>query len=74
MLLLFIGLSAASQTKFKKEYFISNDGIKKECLITSENQRSNPVKIKYRINEDSKTKKIINYTKKFSLKKISKFI
>ena len=37
MLLLFIGLSAASQTKFKKEYFISNDGIKKECLITSEN-------------------------------------
>lgn len=74
MLILFIGLSTAAQTKFKKGYFISNDDIKTECFIKSEDWRSNPVEIKYRINEDSKTKKeTINSIKEFSIYKVNKF-
>jgi hypothetical protein len=74
ILILFIGLNTIAQTKFKKGYFISNDGIKTECFIKSEDWRSNPVEIKYRINEDSKTKKeTINSIKEFSIYEINKF-
>lgn len=69
MLILFIGLNTIAQIKFEKGYFISNNGIKTECLIKNEGWRNNPTEFKYKINiKDQIKTKTINNTNEFGVK------
>ena len=54
MIILFIGLNVIAQSKFEKGYVITNNGKKFECLIKNEDWIHTPIKILYKLNENSK--------------------
>ena len=51
LLLLIFTISAFSQIKFEKAYFIDNNGVKTECLIKNDDWKNNPDIIVYKLSE-----------------------
>lgn len=55
-LLLIIGLSGYAQIRFENGYFISNEGVRTDCLIKNIDWQNNPKEFLYKINKDSEIK------------------
>ena len=74
-LTIILSFNCYSQISYEKGYFIDNNNQKTNCLIKNIDWKNNPTEFKYKLTENSETKKAsIKSIKEYGIDNISKYI
>lgn len=75
-IMLFISNLISAQVKFKKGYYIDNEGKKTNCFIKNNDWKHNPIAFSYQLEENNSTlsSKTIDEVKEFGIDGIVKFV
>lgn len=75
-IMLFISNLISAQVKFKKGYYINNEGEKTNCFIKNNDWKHNPIEFNYQLEENNSTlsSKTIDEVKEFGIDGIVKFV
>ena len=75
LLIIILSFNCFAQISFEKGYFIDNSGKKIECLIENVDWKNNPTEFKYKLSDNSKSKKAtIAMVKEFNIQNFSKYV
>ena len=75
LLTIILSFNCYSQISYEKGYFIDNNNQKTNCLIKNIDWKNNPTEFKYKLTENSETKKAtIKSIKEYGIDNISKYI
>lgn len=75
LLTIILSFNCYSQISYEKGYFIDNNNQKTNCLIKNIDWKNNPIEFKYKLTENSETKKAtIKSIKEYGIDNISKYI
>lgn len=75
LLITILSFNCHAQISFEKGYYIDNNNQKTHCLIKNIDWKSNPTEFKYKISENSESKKkTIASIKEFGIDNISKYV
>lgn len=75
LLTIILSFNCYSQISFEKGYYINNSYQKTNCLIKNIDWKNNPTEFKYKLFENSESKKTsIKSVKEFCIDNISKYV
>ncbi|MFS4492404.1 tRNA modification GTPase [Maribacter sp. 2308TA10-17] len=75
LITLILSYNCYTQISFEKGYFIDNNGNRIDCLIENIDWKNNPTEFKYKLSENSKSKKAtLTMVKEFSIQNFSKYV